>query len=208
MRGDTRYSSLSAGKCLRRPVKLMLWRLVLYAGMRARDAHRAGTKAPSPRPGPPACAAPGGRSPQAPPRAVRTPHPAPPLYDAAAATGPRTALTVSRPGPVLFSRRVPGCRPLLRQPRARRVPLRQARPRPAAPGGRPASRRPVGLTARRQGPDWSPLFAPARGSLPPPHAVPARVPSCRPLVRQPGTPAVPVLRMYEERGPALPTTFP
>jgi hypothetical protein len=52
MRGDTRYSSLSAGKCLRRPVKLMLWRLVLYAGMRARDAHRAGTKAPSLRPGP------------------------------------------------------------------------------------------------------------------------------------------------------------
>ena len=91
--------------------------------------------------------------------------PAPPLYGAVAAAGPRSrpggSLT-ARPGPV--SRRGPGCRPLLRQPGPRGSHSIQRGPGslpPLAASRRPAV--PVGLAACRQGPDWSPPPLPQPG---------------------------------------------
>jgi hypothetical protein len=116
------------------------------------------------------------------------------------------ALAVSRSGPGR-SQPVPGCR----------SPLASARdpPGPAPPGGSrsaappaasrrhavPSALRPAGR-ARAGAPS-----CPSPGSCRPPHEVPARALSRCPLSRQASASPFPVLRMYEERTPAPPTTF-
>jgi len=94
-------------------------------------------------------------------------------------------------GPGRFLRPVPAWRP---RPASARDP-----PSPplalAGPGRCPRSvpvpAVPLGLAAGRQGPDWNPLVPQPGGPAGSPHEVPARVPSCRPLSRQPVRPAVP-----------------
>jgi hypothetical protein len=125
---------------------------------------------------------------------VWAPTPAPPLYDAAAATGPETAVAVSRVGLYCF-RPVPRRRPLVRRPGTRRVPLRPARSRSLPPQHsgttpsplalRPVGRARTGVVLQPRDPAASP-----RGS--------GAGAACRPLWRQPGT--LPIPRPTHVRG--------
>jgi hypothetical protein len=92
---------------------------------------------------------------------VWAPTPAPPLYDAAAATGPRNRRRGLPRRPVLFP-----AGPAPPPPRASARDPPGATPPGAVPVAAPAAFRhhavPVGLAACRQGPDWS--RSPAQGS--------------------------------------------
>jgi hypothetical protein len=116
------------------------------------------------------------------------------------------ALAVSRSG-LVVSQPVPGCRSPLASATDPPGPAPPGGSRSAAPRQHPGttpSPRPCGLPA---GPGLEPPLAPARGSCRPPHEVPARALSRCPLSRQASASPFPVLRMYEERTPAPPTTF-
>jgi hypothetical protein len=117
------------------------------------------------------------------------------------------ALAVSRAGLVVSPSQSLAAVPHWRQPGTRRVPPHLAGAGPLPPRQHPGptpSPRPCGLPA---GPGLEPPLAPARGPADPPHEVPARALSRCPLSRQASASPFPVLRMYEERTPAPPTTF-